>query len=524
MADFYLKSGAGAVERANDAVKALGDKIVIARGDTTANYLVVRKWVLECTTAGTTGAAVPAWPAAPVAGDTLADGTATWTFRKPGFSTGTTASWAFSAIYMDYVALAMAAGDRLYVSNNHAESIAAVSTSGLSGTLPLPSQVVCGTDTAAPPTAVATTGTVTTTGANNITVHGSGYVYGLTFNGGSGAVNASVSLNPYVTTANAKQIYKQCSFKVVGTGTGAKIFVNGSAGANNNTNVTEWHNCSVSFASAAHQIKNFGTFVWDGGSVLAGSTALTSSIFGGSVGVGRYSGSKISAVDLTEMGAACSLFGAGVGPNYGVIRNCKLPAAWTGELTSGTLAVGERYEMHNCDNADTNYRLWVEDYYGSIKSETAIVKTSGASDGTTALAWKMTTSANSSYPSGALASGEIHSEWIEAVGAAKTITVEIIHDSLTALNNDEVWLEIMHLGTAGFPLGVHAHNSKADVLAAAAAQPASTVAWTTTGLTNPNKQKLSVTFTPQEKGVVVLVVKLAKASYTVYVDPLATIS
>lgn len=180
--------------------------------------------------------------------------------------------------------------------------------------------------------------------------------------------------------------------------------------------------------------------------------------------------------------------------------------------------------MHNCDNADTNYRIWQEGYAGSVRSETTLVRTGGSGDGTTTLSWKMATSANAEYPLILLESGEIHSEWIDTVGAAKTVTVEILHDSTTNLKDDEIWLDVQYLGTAGFPLGSFANDAKADVFATAADQTTSTVAWTTTGLTNPNKQKLSVTFTPQEKGVAICRVMMAKASYTVYVDPLATVS
>ena len=180
--------------------------------------------------------------------------------------------------------------------------------------------------------------------------------------------------------------------------------------------------------------------------------------------------------------------------------------------------------MWNCDSGDTNYRLWIEDYAGSIKSETTLVKTGGASDGDTPLSWKMATTANAEYPLVLLRSPEIFSERITSTGSAKTITVDILHDSATALKDDEIWLEVQYLGTSGFPLGSFANDSKADVLAAGANQASSSATWTTTGMGNPNKQKLEVTFTPQEKGVAIVTVCMAKASYTVYVDPLAVVS
>ena len=87
------------------------------------------------------------------------------------------------------------------------------------------------------------------------------------------------------------------------------------------------------------------------------------------------------------------------------------------------------------------------------------------------------------------------------------------------MTDQQIWLEVQYLGTSGFPLGAFIDDAAADYLAVASNQTASSVAWTTTGLTNPNKQKLSVTFTPQEKGFIHAVVKVAMASKTVFICP-----
>lgn len=188
----------------------------------------------------------------------------------------------------------------------------------------------------------------------------------------------------------------------------------------------------------------------------------------------------------------------------------------------------QRVSMYNCDSADTNYRLWIETYAGNIKSETTIVRTGGASDGTTTVSWKMASSANANSTTIPLMSDEVV-RWNDTVAAAVTATVEVVHDSQgagtgAAFTNEEVWLEVMYLGTSGVPLGSFVSNTKADVLATAADQPTSTATWTTTGLTTPVKQKLSVTFTPQEKGYIHARVYLGKASKTLYVDPKITVA
>jgi len=179
--------------------------------------------------------------------------------------------------------------------------------------------------------------------------------------------------------------------------------------------------------------------------------------------------------------------------------------------------------MINCDSGDTNYRLWVEDYCGSIKDETTIVRTGGASDGTTPISWKMEASSVAQFPLNILRSPEI-TVWNETTGSAKTLTIEIVHDSVTALDDDEVFIEVQYLGTSGFPLVTDVDDAVANVLATPAAQTASTETWTTTGITNVNKQKLAVTVTPQEKGFFSVTVCLALASKIIYACPKVTVS
>jgi hypothetical protein len=115
-------------------------------------------------------------------------------------------------------------------------------------------------------------------------------------------------------------------------------------------------------------------------------------------------------------------------------------------------------------------------------------------------------------------------KWNETTGSSVTATVEFVHDSTTNMTDKEIWIEVMYLGTSGVPLGSFITDAAANYLSSAADQTDSSETWTTTGLTNPNTQKLSVSFTPQEKGFVHAVVKVAVASKTVYVDPVLTLA
>ena len=169
MTDFYLKSGAGAADFQQAHTYSLGDKMVPARADAGSNFAVARKWVWECTTGGLTVSSNPTWPAS-VTQDTttVTDGTATFTARLPGYSSGSTANWAWATIYVDYVVTAMAAGDRLFVSKNDSESFSANVTLAFPGTQAAPSLIYSVDDSAAPPTSVATGALWATTGASSL--------------------------------------------------------------------------------------------------------------------------------------------------------------------------------------------------------------------------------------------------------------------------------------------------------------------------------------------------------------------
>lgn len=427
-------------------------------------------------------------------------------------------TWALAKATIAGAASISAAGDTVYVSQAHAESTSATQTLAFAGTRSNPVKIVCGNDGAEPPTAVSTAATCTQgSGTYHYAITGHIYCYGISFAAGAGANNGQIQQ----ATNGEKQVYESCKFIIAGSGTSATLAAASSADP---AHVT-WKNCDVKFAAAGSGLNTIGAeLVWEGGSILSGSAALTNLFRTNTSPAGRSLIATVSGVDLSNLGTSANLvlMVASKGSKV-VFRNCKLPASWSGSLISGTPSPTDRVEMYNCDNADTNYRLWIEDYNGSIKHETTLIKTGGASDGTTGLSWKMASSANVTYPMSPLESGEI-AYWNDTTGAAKTLTVDILHDSATNLTDAEAWLDVQYLGTTSFPLGNFINDAKADVLATAADQTASSATWTTTGMTNPNKQKLSVTLTPQKKGYYIAKVKLTKASKTIYVDPLIVVT
>lgn len=439
-------------------------------------------------------------------------------------------TWAKAATTLAGAAGADAAGDTIYLSDAHSESSASAQTIALAGTLADPVRVICGDDAAEPPTAVATTASVLTTGANGITTYGIAEFYGVKFSAGSGAVNAPITINTYSVVGNSRERFEDCEFLIPASGSGASIRINNNGAASNAVNCrTDFANCFVETkTTSGNCLLLAGLFVWDGGGLKSGQASSSAALIAPISTAGRTTSCELSGLDFQYMGSGQAMFAANNTTAKMTMRNCRLPSGWSGSLVSGTLTAGDYYVMHNCDDGDTNYALWVQTYAGTILSEDVIVRTGGASNGTTTISWRMAAGGDVKYPTITLESPEIV-QWNETTGSSITATIEVVHDSVGsgtsgALTNAECWLEVQYLGTSGVPLGTFDSDVKADILASAADQTSSSETWTTTGLTTPVKQKLSVTFTPQEKGYVHAVVKFAIPSETVYVDPKLTIA
>ena len=419
-------------------------------------------------------------------------------------------TWGLAKATLVGAAAIDAAGDAIYLSQSHAESGGAV-VAVFAGTMANPVKIIAGNDSAEPPIAVSAASLIS---SSSITLSGSYYLYGLT-------LQAATSILPNAQSASNSVTLDHCSLITTGTTAGG-FFSIGSA--NNFTQKAVLLDCTYKFSGSSNiGCATAGVVEIKGGSFVSGTSTPSAGVF---AGANDRTGSRllIDGLDMTNLASTVNIFRTFVSPGLFQIRNSKLPASWSGSLCNATpLATGQRFEMHNCDSGDTNYRLWVQEYSGSIKTETTLVRTGGASDGTTGYSLVMATTANANASVAPLVSPEV-SIWNDTTGGSKTVTVEILHDSATNLTDGEIWLEVQYLGTSGAPLGSFISDAKADILATAADQSASSETWTTTGMSNPNTQKLSVTFTPQEKGYIQAKVYLAKASKTVYVDPKLTVA
>jgi len=402
------------------------------------------------------------------------------------------------------------AGDVFYVAADHSETTAG--TVALNApAAPNSFRAICvdHTGTVPPvPADLRTTAQVKASGNNTIQLNGSGDYFGIIFIAGDSTGTAIIYVN---LNGNNFTRFTNCSLRIGSTGAG---YI--KMGNDTQLTQTELINTTVSFTNVAQNIRPMGRFVWhDTPSALLGTipTALISV-------PGAYSLTvEFIGVDFSAMGSGKTLFNIdnAYNPVSGQVSDCKVDAAATKFDTFLGPAAAE-VDFVRCGSTGVNYTLTRFRWSGTLTEETTIVRTGGASDGTTPIAWKIVTTTRPSWalpfetPPIAI--------WNDTVGSSKTATIQGIMDGGTLPNNDEIWVEVTYLGSSSSPQASIVHDSKATVLTAAAAQDAGTGTWG--GSTT--KFALAVAFTAQQKGWIYARVKVGKISTTYYIDPLITLT
>ena len=471
-------------------------------------------------------------------------------------------TWANAKATLAAALTAAGAGGTVYVSDAHAETQASAMTLTSPGTADSPVTVLCVDDTGdpEPPTALATTATISTTGASSITL-GAGYTFGYGFKlqAGSAANSASILSQ----TTGTFWSLSNCGLTLNNTSVASLIRV----GAGSIVHRLILMDCTLTFGAAGQAFRVDGSRVRIAGGSVAG-TAPTTLINGGTAT--QTSTIELVGVDLSLLGSGNNIFGQ-VSKNTAV--DCKLGSSVTLCSASFTTRDDGQTTFINSDSADTNYRYYSKNYEGEVFHETTIVRTGGASDGTTPISRKMTSSANSKFYAPLIASPI--TAWNDTSGSSKTITVEIISFGAAKLTDAETWITVEYLGTSGFPIASFSNDRAADILATPADQATSTATWigsdrqnstayslddiievqgrlwvcTTAGTTAGSepggyatgadgdsvtdntavfragwRQKISKAVTPQEKGPFRAYPVLAKASTTIYFCPKADVT
>jgi hypothetical protein len=452
------------------------------------------------TTGGNSGGTEPTWNT--TKGVTTTDNTVTWVCIGP--VTDYTAYMApFSRIAAPINGTSyMAAGDTLYVSDRHNENqTASLSLVISNGTSASPLKILCVDHTTVPPTALATTATITVNSSYSLIFSAYAEVYGLVITAGTDT-NSGVA-----NSTNTNMVLRNCTFKnQAGTG-----FLFGSAYSADTLAKLTLIDCTLYYGSSTSFFKfNAGSFIVKNLS-LSGSVPTT--LFQ------IYQQCRVDFIDCDFNVAATNLVSIS---NTGSTRinfiNCKLSASTTtmGFGSWPSSSPNEGIFLYNCDSGSTNYKYRTENYQGVIQHELTTIRTGGASDGVTPISWKAVSASGASFP--LPLELERIAQWNESTGSPLTATVEIA--GAASLTDGDIWLEIEYLGDASSCKGSIV-SSRRGLLATAAAVTSSSAAW---GGSPAYTQKLQCTFTPQKKGVVTARLFLAKSSTTVYIDPVITIA
>lgn len=431
-----------------------------------------------------------------------------------GLADGT--SWTDAYTTLTAALAGAGAGGIIYVSSASAETISANATYNSPGTASQPVRMICVAE-ATPPTTLATTATHTNTGANT-TFFGSGYiyVYGILFVSGS-----ATSSGKFATASGGMWSFEKCGFKLGGSSSTANIIF-GVSHATHSDQYFKLHNCTFQFTNVAQFIGIRCRWDWTGSqSSILGSTFPTY-LFSGSSG--GECDANIVGVDLSALSTGKSLVSISSAVNSRfTFTNCKLSSDVSLVANTPPSPAGMVVKIINSDNDDALMcQYQVESYRGSITQSTSTKRTGGATNGTTAYSLKMVSAAEVTFLT-PLTSDPID-YWNNTTGSPITINIPVITDAVT-LKESEAWVEIEYLGTSGNPLGLLVTDSESNLLTAhispssSAAQTTDTDSTWTTDIASPTKQKLSVTFTPQEKGLIRARVFLARASTTMYFDP-----
>lgn len=430
---------------------------------------------------------------------------------------GTGADWTNAYTTLAAALAAKLAGDDFWVAHNHAESTAAAIALASPGTPASPCRIFCVNSAGTVPPVAAdlrTTATVSTTGASTITKSGHAYCYGITFTAGDSTNNASIQ---YGGTVSMHWREEACKNVLGGSNASSQILI-GSTTANI-TYAVEWINSTVKFANVAAGILPGGPFslIWrDTASAIDATGSIPTNLFSGGSSA-RAAVIIVRNVDLSALGSGKTLVAANPG-NYRIsFERCKLDASVTKAATPTSL--GAEVLFSNCDSAETNYKFEKYTYTGTETVETTIVRTgSEASDRTTPIAMKIITTANAKEAQPFASTPLIR--WNNTEDSAITVNVYGTWGDAAVPDNNEIWMEIDYLGTAGSPIGSKATTARATLLTTVTAYSVDASTWG--GSTS--EFKMAATFTPVQKGPLTVRIFVGAASATFYIDPVPEIS
>ena len=473
--------------------------------------------VFRCTTAGTSGVSEPSWNL--TTGATTADGTAVWTEVTGSATYNVTPLWGAPHARLNCALQSSWStnDDLIWVADDHDETQSTFWQVIPSGSRKV---IVCVDPSAAPPTAKSTGAAFKSTFASSNPLEirlADAFTYGLTFDT-SGVSSASAGRININTGGNRIPTgpMEECTFKL-NTSSSGYLGING-------TGILTLKNPTIHFGHASQTINCSGMvtrILSDGRSLFGGATYPTT-LFTGS-GSGAFQEVEMSGVDLSALGSGKSLVNP-TGNSTSLkmhLDACKLGASFAILAAAIPNANSSEIDITRCDSADTHTREEHYRYEGSVVQETTIVRSGGAELSGVPYSLKAVTLSTAKFIRPLYTPWDYR--WNDAVGSPVTVDIEVVTDGVT-LSDKDIWLEAQALTTNSFPLSALSTGRNSDLVGilqggSGTNHTSSSETWTTTGLSSPTKQKLSITFTPETVGPWAIRVAVARASTTVYICP-----
>ncbi len=426
-----------------------------------------------CSTAGTTGAGEPTYNT--TTGGTTTDSGATWTCIG---AAGAFASFAgpFARVSNFGVTSFGVTGDTLWLRSTHAETQGTAITYnfGTGQGASLESKIICITGTHIPPiSGDITTGASITTTSGNITMSLLCYFYGITF-----VLSAGKPILGNGTTSTHMR-YDSCTFNI----TSSSQTLIGNIGQR-----TDLINCTFGVNSSTARLCFQGEVYW-----RDSATPLTTSL-------AHYPSPLINVTSLESAShvliencnfsvydgnnsATGPMFNVNdVGAQRIVIKNCLPPStAIFLPIVAAGGGTGWCVDVINTGASGHTYinqRFTME---GTQDTDATVVRTGGASDGTTPVSWKVTTPGMTppGYTSWTRPFELIPiDQWNTVINTDRIVTLEGWWNGAALPNNDDIWLEATYFGTSGSTLGSRTSQGKVTYLTTHTALPSSLTAWT----------------------------------------------
>lgn len=427
-------------------------------------------------------------------------------------------SWTDAYTTLGAAITAAAAGDFIWVSNNHSEAPSATVTYTIAGTNAAPVYVTCVLDTQSAPFAEThrrETASIACTGNQTITINGYAEIYGVAFAAGAGSGTALVVLGG----AASGLTFRRCTIAPGSSGVSAQIRIGATPASSGLAGRFRFIDTAFQFANASQGIAvRSGRVEWKSTdsnlySKVSGTTPTT--LF---QSLNTPCGAEIvcDGVDLSPITG--TLVGAILACQRYIFRNCKIHASLTAFSARQSDPSAVIVESYNCDSSTTKGKHGRHGLYsGDVDSDLSVYRNAGATlDGSTHYSWRMVSVA-ASKDFAPLRTIEIDKR-NTTVGSPISPVIEILNDG-DDLTSGDIYTEFYYMGaTTNVATFIASTYSGRLDAGSAAALTTSSESWSN-ALSVPKPQKMSATFTPQEAGLIRAVVHLVRASKTVYVDP-----